>query len=292
MSLFSKLRLSVRDVGVGIHAFIHLSTALTLLAIFEISVASGSYAVAVISALSFGIIVGCMGWAGAGHEFVHGTAFSKPYLNKLFLRFFVIFSFENITFFRISHNQHHAKTLDENEDIEVFYDWRAARKFRLPDVINLGLLLKKQKAVWMNAFGFFPKSIEKYPDSLRIKLEKKLTDIRKDAIFLLAPHFFVVLVLVMSQCFAAALLLFAGHVVMQWPVRLLAILQHGGMNYQSRDPMENARNMKLPRLVEFFYWNMNYHATHHKNPTIPYFELPLLTRKDNRINGRFADIKG
>jgi len=59
--------------------------------------------------------------------------------------------------------------------------------------------------------------------------------------------------------------------------RLLAQSQHVGLDHLKEEgALSHSRTLLLPRLIEFLYAGMNFHAEHHLIPAIPYYKLPKL----------------
>ena len=58
-----------------------------------------------------GLLTTFMGWAGAGHEYFHSTAFSSKRINKILFRFFSCATWNNWGWFEVSHLLHHKYTL-------------------------------------------------------------------------------------------------------------------------------------------------------------------------------------
>ena len=48
------------------------------------------------------------------------------------------------------------------------------------------------------------------------------------------------------------------------------------MPLNKTDFRENTRTVKLNPILEFLYWNMNYHIEHHMFPKIPFYNLKKL----------------
>ncbi len=53
-------------------------------------------------------------------------------------------------------------------------------------------------------------------------------------------------------------------------------------HYQAeRDVLDGARNLHLIRPVDLFWLNHNWHHTHHRLPTVPWYYLPKIARQQN-----------
>lgn len=57
---------------------------------------------------------------------------------------------------------------------------------------------------------------------------------------------------------------------------LMRITQHGGLAMDVQDHRLTTRTMTLNPVLQFFYFNMNYHVEHHMFPMVPFHALPRL----------------
>jgi fatty acid desaturase len=63
-----------------------------------------------------------------------------------------------------------------------------------------------------------------------------------------------------------------------WLHELLAITQHTGLRENELDHRYSTRTIKLNPVLQFLYWNMNYHVEHHMFPNVPFHALPQLRK--------------
>lgn len=63
-----------------------------------------------------------------------------------------------------------------------------------------------------------------------------------------------------------------------WLHEMLAITQHTGLRENELDHRCSTRTIKLNPVLQFLYWNMNYHVEHHMFPNVPFHALPKLRK--------------
>jgi len=212
---------------------------------------------------------GFWGYAGIGHELYHARVFSNQLLNKLLFRFASYITWNNPWFFERSHRYHHLKTFESNDaEAYALQNWSSAYIFFYV-TIDFPSLCRRMFYVSINSLGFsFAKG-----SFLRLVRACQL-----EAVYMLTFNLIIqyIITLVFDYWIINLgwfLLPFTG----QFFNRILAQSQHIGLlALKDEGPLKNSRTLTLPKLLEFLYAGMNFHAEHHLMPGIPYYNLPRM----------------
>ena len=209
------------------------------------------------------------GYAGIGHEFYHARVFSSPNINKLLFRISSYLTWNNPVFFEKSHRYHHAHTFadDDSEGYSLQkWDWFSILLYL---TIDLPQMYRRIFYVLINALGITISGGSYVRMDGRSQMEAISMIIFNVAIqfgFSIAFHSLAINIVWF-------LLPFTG----QFYNRLLAQSQHIGLSTLNNDgPLKHSRTLLLPRVIEFLYAGMNFHAEHHLAPAVPYYNLPKL----------------
>jgi fatty acid desaturase len=221
----------------------------------------------------------------AVHELCHYTVFKSRWLNDLFVRVFGFIGWNDWVWFRASHTRHHLYTLHPPQDGEVVLP---IREISLKSFLRDGF--------WVPQFGY-----HRFRDTLR-KARGKLADAWSLRLFpedqpelrrpLIRWNRGVVLGhgLLLLASVAGALLtrrwawLLVPCVVSfsttygGWLFYLCNNTQHVGLIDKTPDFRLCCRSMRLPRIVSFLYWHMEYHTEHHMYAAVPCYNLRKLNR--------------
>jgi fatty acid desaturase len=211
------------------------------------------------------------------HELIHGTVFNSKILNKVFLSLFSFFGMYNPVAFKASHNEHHKFTLHPPADLEVV----------LPIKLTLiGFL----KIAFINPQGL------KYVFANHIRLSTGLLEgaweqslfpdsapaLRRDLILwsriILYGHILIAAVSMALGFWMVTVVItlapFYGQGI-QW---LCNNTQHTGLTNNVPDFRLCCRTIYLNPVLEYLYWNMNYHTEHHMYAAVPCYNLRRLNK--------------
>jgi fatty acid desaturase len=209
------------------------------------------------------------GYAGLGHELFHARVFSARWLNKAGFHIASYLTWNNPEFFCNSHNHHHQFAFAQ-DDVEGFsrqnWGWFSIVCYLS---VDLPLVVRRLYYVVINAAGLLPRA----NGYMRVD-----PSIRKQAQKMLVFHVLIqcAIWLSLSQ-WQANLMWFLMPFSGQFLNRLLAQSQHIGLaGFKESGPLQYARTVRLPAILEFLYAGMNFHAEHHLAPAIPYYKLQLL----------------
>jgi fatty acid desaturase len=92
----------------------------------------------------------------------------------------------------------------------------------------------------------------------------------------LAFHGAVLIVAILTGLWVLPLIITIPSYVGNWLSYFVALPQHCGLMENTSDFRKSTRSIRLPRVVEFLYWHMNWHTEHHMYAGIPCYNLPAL----------------
>ena len=211
------------------------------------------------------------GYAGIGHELMHGRVFSYRRLNTIFFSLSSFLVWSNPVFFKKSHNFHHTHTFHtDDRESNGIQNWSLFRII-LYLSFDFPFMIRKVYYSFLNASGLIPLTDGRFA---KIDRKEKIAA-RQLLLFQLLVNLFIYLMCESLVYNILWLLLpFTGLFIN----RVLAQSQHIGLNqFSHKGPLAHSRSIRLPRLLTFLYAGMNYHAEHHLLPSIPYYNLPLFS---------------
>lgn len=210
------------------------------------------------------------GYAGIGHELMHGRVFSNKSANKIlyYIASFLVWS--NPAYFKTSHAYHHSHTYEpmdsESNNIQN-WTWIYVISYLL---IDIPFMFRKVTYLLLNSLGL------KFQGNKFLKIDGNH---RQSAIYLLFFQFLInVGIFLLTHNLLLNLMWVTLPFTAQFVNRVLAQSQHIGLKMFSNDgPLRHSRSIKLPSILTFLYAGMNYHAEHHLLPSIPYYNLPIFS---------------
>ena len=224
-----------------------------------------------------GLLTTFMGWAGAGHEYFHSTAFSSGRLNKILFRFFSCATWNNWGWFEVSHLLHHKYTLHLSDPEKPAKHSMTLTRILFLISIDFPVMFKRLRILFSNCLGTVPTNsiaIKQIIDT-KPNLAKR---VRLGALSVFAYQFSVFLFLT-AISFELAVIVFFAPFTFTFINKIVEIVQHVSMTEHSFDFRDNSRTVRFNRFLEFLYANMNFHAEHHMYPGTPYYNLPALHNK-------------
>ena len=223
---------------------------------------------------------GYFGGGAGGHELSHKNMFRSTWLNELFIRISGFFTWFDFYGFRGSHTRHHLYTVHHDLDLEVM----------------LPLKLKWYQWIW--SFTFHPIGFFKELRSLSSSLlpgggkayRKRWTSVGVDVDtpehrasirwmrFVLLGHIALAVIFVVTGNWILLILVTFGNFFVSWHKALTHMPQHFGMRADVADWRQSTRTYLAGPIIQFFYWNMNYHVEHHMYAAVPFYNLPKLRK--------------
>jgi fatty acid desaturase len=204
------------------------------------------------------------GYAGLGHEALHGRVFTSNVANQTLYAVCSALTWSNGAMFKDTHFRHHRAPFSP-EDIEA----KSEQKWGFWDLIGYAFidfksLFRRTRFTLVNSLGF-------YPDFTRLNL-LYMRSAQLNLVFNVTVYSFVY---IMSENIMITLLLIISPFSGTLLNKILAKSQHHNLEKLSDEgALKFSRTLKVPKFLRFLYANMNYHAEHHFSPAIPYYNLP------------------
>ena len=227
---------------------------------------------------------------GAGvHELVHERVFRTKKYNRFFLAVNSFLTHWNYPFFHISHKEHHRYTLNEPLDLEVTLSGKDSIS-----LFNRSQLIPNWKGIrgniklhWGFAFNDYWRNGEEkgihgeHWMAFLIKRlgEKERAEIRDWSRFYLGAHAAIIVISLLLGWWIVPLVVTFGSQFGGFFGQLTHAPQHFGLLNNVNDFRLSCRTYVSNRLVEFLYWNMNYHIEHHMYAAVPCYNLPKLHKE-------------
>ncbi|MCK5735069.1 MAG: fatty acid desaturase, partial [Spirochaetaceae bacterium] len=191
-------------------------------------------------------------------------------------------TWNNVHKFRVSHRVHHQVTVFTGRDLEVVLperfrpiDW--FYMFTINPISGAGGVPGILSMIWETvryAFGSFNKEWENilFP----VKAGKARRQIFNFSRATLIFHIVTATWFIISGNWILILIINIGAYIAPWLAILSALPQHLGLCGNVPDWRMNCRTMILNPVVQFFYWNMNYHIEHHMYASVPFHRMKAL----------------
>ncbi len=219
----------------------------------------------------------CAFMINAVHELTHGTVFKTKALNSIFAHLFAWIGWINHEVFTESHLRHHRFTLHDPDDSEVVLPIRIViKQFFTKGFIDPIAMWNAIADMARYSMGRFKGDWEKelFPEGS----ENQVKPIRWARILfighsiVLAAAFYLnlwwlPLLVTLTPLYGSALFF------------LLNNTQHIGLKTHVPDFRLCCRTIYIPPVLEFIYWNMNYHVEHHMYAAVPCYNLKKLHQK-------------
>lgn len=220
-------------------------------------------------------------WAflsNAFHEFSHGTVFTSPSVNRLFLGLVSFLSWNNPMLFWASHTEHHKFTLYEGDDLEVSSGARPTLTgYLMLAFVNPVGFVSTLRMMFRHARGRIEGPWEEhlFPRSAAERRHR----LSRWASALLVGHAALVLLAVYLRLWMLPVVITLAPYYgrgLQW---LCNESQHTGLPGNVPDFRLCSRTVHLNPALQFLYWHMNYHTDHHLFAAVPCYRLGRLHRE-------------
>jgi fatty acid desaturase len=222
------------------------------------------------------------GYAGIGHEFMHGRVFSNNWVNRMFYYLSSALVWSNPSFFRFSHLHHHAKTFS-GDDFEA----KGIQQWQVKDVISyatidIPFMLRRIFYTLINSFGYL------YSDGIFRKIPKGYQ--QSAVLTLFIQTLITVCIYKSTGSLVLSILWILVPFTGQLLNRVLAHSQHIGLaDHRDLGPLRHSRSIRLPKMLTYLYAGMNYHVEHHLMPAVPYYNLEKLSQYLVRVHGHAVE---
>jgi fatty acid desaturase len=205
------------------------------------------------------------------HETCHGTAFRTRLLNEIVLYLAGMMVQQTPTGLRWTHLRHHNQTSIVGKDVEIVLtnpmDWTGFLSRQLAD---------------LNSIGYYARSVVQLavgrPDQdHRACLSKRaLTRVTWEARSFLLVYCFIALWALATWSWWPILMFFLPRIAGAPVHGIILATQHTGLAQGVHDYRVTTRTMYINSILQFIYWNMNYHVEHHMYRMVPFHALPGL----------------
>lgn len=226
------------------------------------------------------------------HELGHGTVFETKWLNKAFLYLFSLIGWWNPFDYALSHTYHHRYTLHPDGDREVLLPLHPnVGKTFLLQMFTINLSSLPQRTFGKGGFiatvrvtimealgkvgdpdipsnGWLHALHQDQPEEFK-------TSIRWSQ-FQVAFHGAVTFFAIASGQWVWFFILVCPSYIANWLSYFCGLPQHCGLRDNVADFRKSVRSMRLPAIVEFLYWHMNWHTEHHMYAGVPCYNLKAL----------------
>jgi fatty acid desaturase len=216
-----------------------------------------------------------LGQTAAIHELSHGTVFESKFLNRFFTNILGFITWSDHVFYKNSHMKHHQYTAHHGLEKEVELPMKLRiRDFLYSLVGNPFITYKTLFAYIRRSVGIIKGEWEEmiFPE----EAQKKRRELIRWNRILVIGHLTIALIIILSGQYL--LLLYITYPIYSSSIlsHLVTMTQHTGLQPDVADSRKCCRSVKLPRLYQFLYWNMNYHIEHHMYAGVPFYNLPKL----------------
>ncbi len=209
------------------------------------------------------------------HELGHGTVFKTKKLNAVFVHIFAFLGVLNHETFQTSHTRHHRYTLHPPDDLEVVLPVKLmVRHFILTCFIDPQHAWNGLRDTIRIARGGFRGEWEMtlYPANAP---EKRIPPVRWARILLIG-HGLIVAVSLSLGWWLVPVVITLSPYYGGWLFFLCNNTQHIGLQDNVPDFRLCCRTFTLNPLVQFLYWQMNFHTEHHMYAAVPCYNLGKL----------------
>ena len=211
------------------------------------------------------------------HELSHKTVFKTRWLNEVFVRIYSFLSWRNFQYFRASHQRHHLYTLHPPDDLEIElpmpYTWWDILSRTIVDPYGLVTIVGhhirvasgRVKGQWEHIL--YDNDSDTHKRVVRWAWIMLIGHLANCALFF-ALGLWIIPILTTFGIFYGGMLRFFCNAA-----------QHAGLADKVDDFRLNSRTFEAHPIVQYLYWQMNYHIEHHMYAAVPFHQLPILHRE-------------
>jgi fatty acid desaturase len=207
------------------------------------------------------------------HELRHRTPFKTSWMNEAVHWIICFMTWREQIYSRWNHAQHHTythMTASSPVDAEIALP-RPTNYFKLAtDFVRLSHGIQHLGNIVLHSLGIVSKSAK------AVVPEVEYRRMFWNSRLILAAYLGVFAWAIAAGSWLPIVFLFLPRAYGAWLHELLAITQHTGLRENELDHRFSTRTVKLNPLLQFLYWNMNYHVEHHMFPNVPFHALPKL----------------
>jgi fatty acid desaturase len=211
------------------------------------------------------------------HELCHNTVFRSRWLNACFLRIYAFLGLFNYVAFQESHRRHHQYTLHPPDDLEVVLPISfKLKQLLLTQFINVLAIRDKIRELMNASRGKI--SGEWNERILPAEGPSRRKEFIQWARIMSIGHGLIILVSLSLGNWIVPLLISLSFAYGRWLRFLCNETQHVGLRDNVNDFRLCCRTIYLNPLLQFLYFQMNFHIEHHMYAGVPCYNLPRLHR--------------
>jgi fatty acid desaturase len=209
------------------------------------------------------------------HELRHRTPFRSEWLNESVHWIICFMTWREQIYSRWSHAQHHTYThltATVPADVEIAVK-RPTNYLKLAtDFLRVSHGIHHLGNIVLHSLGIVSKSAKAVVPAVEYRA------MCRNSRVMLVLYVGVGVWAVVAQSWLPVVFLLLPRSYGAWLHELLAITQHTGLRENELDHRFSTRTIRLNPVLQFLYWNMNYHVEHHMFPNVPFHALPKLRR--------------
>lgn len=225
----------------------------------------------ILAYIAYGAAFGCL--ASLEHETHHGTPFRTRWINETVHWIAGLLAVKEPFSDRWLHTKHHTHTYETGADVEIQTERPPSLAKLALDFFRIPFLLNSFAVLTQYATGVLPAVILK---------EAPLAERRKivwSARAMLGFYALLSLLGLLYGLWFPLLLTLGAKISGGWLHAWMSYTQHTGMPENVSDHRLNTRTVYTHPVLQFLYWNMNFHIEHHMFPMVPFYALPELHRE-------------
>lgn len=204
------------------------------------------------------------------HECHHRTAFKNQTINAVVHWIAGFLCIKEAFSDRWLHTQHHTYTLNRKLDPEIMTERPPSFRSMFGQLSIFPIKLPMMLDMAKMACGIFSTTVQSVlPASERSKV---IWSCRA----MIGGYLLIFLLALVFSSWWPVILTFGARFVGGFLQMSFAHTQHVGLPDDVNDHRLNTRTIYLHPVLQFCYWNMNYHAEHHLYPSVPFHQLPAL----------------
>jgi len=211
----------------------------------------------------------------ATHELSHGTVFKTKFWNEFFLVIFSFLSFFDYVFFKTSHMKHHQYTVHHDLDLEIILPQKInAWAFISAGTFSTWKLRMYVLPIVRRSFGIITGEWEEriFPQEDK-KLRRRLIWWSR---IVLVGHIAMAVTFILTHQWFLLVMFSLAHYTGHLGNLITGFTQHAGLQPDIADFRYSCRTVRMGALLEFLYWQMNWHVEHHMYASVPLYNLKKL----------------
>ncbi|HKR42716.1 MAG TPA: fatty acid desaturase [Paraburkholderia sp.] len=209
------------------------------------------------------------------HELRHRTPFRSEWLNESVHWVICFMTWREQIYSRWSHAQHHTYThltATVPADVEIAVK-RPPNYFKLAtDFLRVSHGIHHLGNIVLHSLGIVSRSAKAVVPVVEYRA------MRRNSRVMLVLYAVVGVWAFAAHSWLPVVFLLLPRSYGAWLHELLAITQHTGLRENELDHRFSTRTLRLNPVLQFLYWNMNYHVEHHMFPNVPFHALPKLRK--------------